>query len=123
LSAPKGGIFYFPTFGNNIFANRLNGRFVSYTSTAHRPKIRRRVIPHIRHLGTPEGAATGDQVNPLVAHNIILSRLPPRTAATAPGRFLAPAAAGLSLQLPKKARDTPIDITMKQLSPVQQWVS
>ena len=77
LSGPNGGIFYSPTFGNNIFADRLNGRFVSHTSTAHHPKIRRRVIPHVGHLGTREGAATGHQINPLVAHDIILSRLPP----------------------------------------------
>jgi hypothetical protein len=69
LSAPKGGIFHSASFGNDIFADRLNGRFVSHTSAAHRPEIRRRVIPHIRHLGAREGAAMGHQINPVVAHS------------------------------------------------------
>jgi hypothetical protein len=76
--APNGGIFYFLTLGNNILADRLHGRFVSHTSAAHRLEIRRRVIPTIRHLGTRERTATCHQLNPLVAHDIILSRLPPR---------------------------------------------
>jgi hypothetical protein len=66
--APNGGIFYFLTLGNNILADRLDGRFVPHTSAAHRPEIRRRVIPTIRHLGTGEPAATDHQINPLVAH-------------------------------------------------------
>jgi hypothetical protein len=36
------------------------------------------VILTIGHLGTGKPAATDHQINPPVAHNVILSRLPPR---------------------------------------------
>jgi hypothetical protein len=71
--ALNSGIFYFLTLGNNILADSLDGRFVPHTSAAHRPEIRWRVIPTIRHLGRGEPAATDHHINPLVAHKPNLS--------------------------------------------------
>jgi hypothetical protein len=75
-SAPKCGILYYSTLGNDVSADSLDRRFVHHASPAHCPKIRWRLISIIRDLGAGYDAATDHQFNPLIAHeaNVIMTR-------------------------------------------------